>query len=170
MKQTKASKVKAYIAKHPNAKAQAVADACKVSVAHVYAIIHRMKKAKALPLTGITPKQASDLAFKVSQGRAKKRGRPPVRMQTVAVGVSDTSILTRMATAADDVNHPEHYTFGGIETIDYMQAKSTKEEFTGHLRLTALKYLSRANNKGDAVKDLKKAQWYLNKLVATLEK
>ena len=41
----------------------------------------------------------------------------------------------------DMVNHPPHYTHGGIETIDYMEAKSTPEEFSGHLRLTSIKYL-----------------------------
>ena len=69
----------------------------------------------------------------------------------------------------DDVNHPDHYTSGGIETIDYMQAKSTPEEFRGHLRLTALKYLSRAGLKDDTLKDLKKAQWYVNRLVEFVE-
>jgi hypothetical protein len=69
----------------------------------------------------------------------------------------------------DMVNHPPHYTIGGIETIDYMEAKSTKEEFCGHLRLTALKYLSRAGHKADALEDFKKAQWYLNKLIETLD-
>jgi hypothetical protein len=70
---------------------------------------------------------------------------------------------------ADMVNHPTHYKVGGIETIDYMKAKSTPEEFKGHLRLTAIKYLSRTGYKDDALQDLKKAQWYLNKLVQECE-
>ena len=69
----------------------------------------------------------------------------------------------------DTVNHPPHYKVGGIETIDYMKAKSTKEEFRGHLRLTVIKYLSRTGYKGDALEDLKKAQWYLNKLIEECE-
>ena len=51
-----------------------------------------------------------------------------------------------------------------------MEAKSTPEEFTGHLRLTALKYLSRTGYKDDALQDLKKAQWYVNRLVTYVEK
>jgi hypothetical protein len=51
-----------------------------------------------------------------------------------------------------------------------MEAKSTPEEFTGHLRLTALKYLSRTGYKDDALQDLKKAQWYVNKLITYVEK
>ena len=69
----------------------------------------------------------------------------------------------------DAVNHPPHYKVGGIETIDYMKAKSTFEEFRGHLRLTAIKYLSRTGYKDDALQDLKKAQWYLNKLIEEIE-
>ena len=69
----------------------------------------------------------------------------------------------------DAVNHPPHYKVGGIETIEYMKAKSTPEEFKGHLRLTAIKYLSRTGYKDDALQDLKKAQWYLNRLVDECE-
>ena len=70
---------------------------------------------------------------------------------------------------SDLINSPPHYTSGGIETIDYMEAKSTPEEFRGHLRLTAIKYLSRAGLKDDTLKDLKKAQWYINALVEFIE-
>ena len=65
----------------------------------------------------------------------------------------------------DMVNSPPHYTQGGIETIDYMKAYSTKEEFCGHLRLTAIKYLSRSGKKDNHLQDLEKAQWYINKLI-----
>ena len=70
----------------------------------------------------------------------------------------------------DMVNHPSHYTSGGIETIEYMEAKSTPEEFRGHLRLTAIKYLSRAGLKDDTLQDLKKARWYLDRLIQFIEK
>jgi hypothetical protein len=65
---------------------------------------------------------------------------------------------------------PPYYKIGGIEVIDYMEAKASPEEFKGHLRLTAIKYLSRAGHKGNILIDLKKAQWYINKLIETLEK
>lgn len=70
----------------------------------------------------------------------------------------------------DMVNHPSHYTSGGIETIEYMEAKSTPEEFRGHLRLTAIKYLSRAGLKDDTLQDLQKARWYLDRLIQFIEK
>ena len=69
----------------------------------------------------------------------------------------------------DMVNQPKHYMVGGIETIEYLKAKSTPEEFRGHLRLTALKYLSRAGYKNDALEDFKKGQWYVNRLIKEIE-
>lgn len=68
-----------------------------------------------------------------------------------------------------EVSQPDHYTIGGIETIDYMVAKSTPDEFMGHCRLTAIKYLSRAGYKDDALKDFKKAAVYLGWLIKYLE-
>ena len=68
----------------------------------------------------------------------------------------------------DHIN-PDHYKIGGIETIEYMKAKSTPEEFRGHLRLTALKYLSRFGKKDDELQELKKAKWYLDRLIQELE-
>jgi hypothetical protein len=79
-------------------------------------------------------------------------------------------MMLSMQEEQDMVNQPSHYTQGGIETIDYMKAKSTPEEFSGHLRLTAIKYLSRAGLKESTLIDLKKAQWYVNELVAFVEK
>lgn len=68
-------------------------------------------------------------------------------------------------TGSDMVNHPAHYKVGGIEAIDYIQAKLTREEFSGYCKGNALKYISRANHKKDATEDLRKAIWYLNRLV-----
>jgi hypothetical protein len=68
----------------------------------------------------------------------------------------------------DNVNHPTHYTSGGIETIDYLEAKLSQDEFVGYLKGNILKYMSRANLKNGA-EDYKKAQWYLNKLIEVME-
>jgi len=67
------------------------------------------------------------------------------------------------------VQSPDHYTVGGIETIDYMQAKSTADEFRGYLRLSALKYLSRAGHKDDELQEYKKAAVFLNWLINFME-
>ena len=69
----------------------------------------------------------------------------------------------------DMVDKPPHYNQGGIETIEYMKAYSTKEEFMGHCRLTAIKYLSRLMEKENPLQDAMKARWYLNKLIEELQ-
>ena len=68
-----------------------------------------------------------------------------------------------------DMINPSHYKKGGIEAIDYMKAKSTPEEFKGHLRLTALKYLSRYGQKDNELQELEKAKWYLDRLIQELK-
>jgi hypothetical protein len=67
------------------------------------------------------------------------------------------------------VESPAHYTVGGIETIDYLKAKASKEEFCGYLRLNVMKYISRAGHKDNTLQEFKKAQWYLNRLVTELD-
>lgn len=70
----------------------------------------------------------------------------------------------------DMVNSPNHYTSGGIEPNDFLEAKLTPEQFIGYLNGTAMVYLARAGKKGDALEDFKKAQYYVNRIVATMEK
>lgn len=67
----------------------------------------------------------------------------------------------------DPIN-PPHYRQADIECIDAMRACSTREEYEGHLRLTAIKYLWRLRDKGDAAENARKAQWYLARLVESL--
>jgi hypothetical protein len=63
-----------------------------------------------------------------------------------------------------DAINPDHYKVGGIETIDYLQAKLSPEEYRGYLRGNALKYLSRTGHKDDAAQEISKAIWYLERL------
>lgn len=58
----------------------------------------------------------------------------------------------------DEVNQPAHYTDGGIETIDFIEAKKL-----GFNLGNAIKYISRAGKKGNRLQDLQKAQWYLTR-------
>jgi len=70
---------------------------------------------------------------------------------------------------SDPINSPQHYTAGGIETIDFMKAKASRDEYLGYLRLTVLKYLSRGPYKSNDLEDYKKARWFLNKLIEEIE-
>ena len=68
----------------------------------------------------------------------------------------------------DKVNHPNHYTFGSIEVIDYIRDKMTPDEFQGYCMGNILKYISRHKHK-NGVEDLKKAQVYLGWLIESEE-
>lgn len=69
---------------------------------------------------------------------------------------------------SDPVNHPSHYTTGGIECIDAMKAMLSQEEFIGYLRGNAFKYMWRCRNKGKTQEDVQKAIWYQNRLMLEL--
>ena len=71
--------------------------------------------------------------------------------------------------AEDPVNHPSHYTKGGIECIDAMKASMSDLEFQGYLKGNAQKYLWRFREKGKPVQDLQKSSWYLNRLIGELD-
>ena len=64
----------------------------------------------------------------------------------------------------DPVNHPSHYTRGGIECIDAIKASMSPAEFRGFLKGNAMKYIWRYDAKGKPVEDLDKAMWYLTRL------
>lgn len=66
----------------------------------------------------------------------------------------------------DAVNHPSHYTDGGIETIDFIEAK----KLPYHLG-NAVKYISRAGkkNQNKTIEDLQKAVWYIERYIKVLE-
>lgn len=63
-------------------------------------------------------------------------------------------------TPEDKVLSPAHYTAGGIETIDYLRAKLTPDEFRGFCKGSIIKYLSRASLKGSEDEDYRKASFY----------
>lgn len=69
----------------------------------------------------------------------------------------------------DAVNHPYHYCQGGIETIDVIKAKISPERFRGFLQGNVIKYVTRAEFKGKQLEDLKKAAWYLDRLIQEME-
>ena len=70
----------------------------------------------------------------------------------------------------DPVNSPKHYadTDGGIECIEAIEASMSMEEFKGFLKGNVQKYVWRYAQKNGA-EDLKKAKWYLDRLITLRE-
>ena len=73
---------------------------------------------------------------------------------------------------SDMVNHPDHYTSGKIEVIDFIEDKGLNFNLGN-----VVKYVARAGHKkssgksvdAKALEDLKKAQWYLNREISSRE-
>jgi Protein of unknwon function (DUF3310) len=72
-----------------------------------------------------------------------------------------------MTMSQDPVNHPLHY--GGAENT--FEAINVVEAWGLDFHLgNVVKYIARAGKKGDALEDLKKARWYLERAISNLEK
>ena len=67
---------------------------------------------------------------------------------------------------SDAVNHPEHYTDGKIEVIDFIEDKKL-----GYHLGNAVKYISRAGKKDPEkeIEDLEKAVWYIQRQIQNLK-
>lgn len=68
----------------------------------------------------------------------------------------------------DNVQHPTHYTSGGIECIEAIKASMNTDGFQDYCKGNIIKYIWRWRKKG-GVEDLKKAQVYLGWLIQSVE-
>ena len=69
----------------------------------------------------------------------------------------------------DEVNHPHHYDLpGGVQAIDVITDMLDDAEIEGYFKGNIIKYIARYKKKGGA-ESLKKARWYLDKLIALRE-
>jgi len=73
------------------------------------------------------------------------------------------------AEVVDVVNSPPHYKTGGIEAIEGIEASMGPEAFAGYLKGSVTKYLWRYEKKGKPLEDLKKARWFLDRLIQKVE-
>ena len=160
----KSQKIRAYIAKHSTAKAKEIADALNLTQQYVHQVVYKMKKEAAsktaMPTavdttTGYTPQQTAELVYKLTRGRDRRH---PITGKALMQGAD---IVATHHT--DMVNHPPHYKAGGMETIDFIEAKGL-----GYHLGNVVKYITRADHKGNKLEDLKKAQWYLSRAIEKL--
>lgn len=138
-KLTKTQKVKNLLYVHPDMSAKEIATRVGCDVAMVYQI-RKVRVPSVTPVYKETIKQVIDTV----------NNRAPTAKENIAKTI-------------DMVNNPPHYTVGGIETIDYIKAKLTPEEYRGFLKGTILGYASRLGHK-DGTDDAGKIGWYAKKL------
>ena len=67
------------------------------------------------------------------------------------------------------VNSPPHYKQGDVECIEAIKA-ATGEGYQGYLQGNIMKYIWRYRAKGQAINDIKKAEWYLKELIVDEQK
>ena len=186
----KAQRIREYIAANPKVVAKDVAKTLGVTLQYVYTVMYKVK-AKASKV-----KKSRKVSKKL--GRPRKVTEAPANWKTIAFASSDIPFYKdsvvdttpkRMAQLAyeagvakaklrmqgqrqiemfepkaDPVNNPAHYTVGGIETIDFIEAKKL-----GYNLGNVIKYLTRADHKGNKIEDLRKAQWYLTREINSLK-
>lgn len=68
----------------------------------------------------------------------------------------------------DPVQHPAHYTSGGVECIDAIEAavSASQDGVDAFLTGQVIKYVWRHRLKGKPLEDLQKARWYLDRMIA----
>jgi hypothetical protein len=107
------------------------------------------------------------IAYMTKRNMDKKKAESKQQWVVTHVATSNNSIEAAMAKElpvtmeepkADPVNHPAHYKYGGIETIDFIEAKELNYNMGN-----AVKYITRADHKGNRKQDLEKAIWYLKR-------
>lgn len=151
-KLTSVETVRRYYAKFPDAKHAEVASATGIDIKHLYVIKNKLKTSgrlptiPAVPLTTLT----TDKSFKALLEEVRIKPTNKIRMEA-------PERMTVSATP-DSINHPAHYTAGGIETIDFIEAKKLNYNLGN-----VIKYLTRAGYKDNKLEDLRKAQWYLTR-------
>jgi hypothetical protein len=190
IKQARASKVREFILLNPDMSAQFIADKFSVPLQTVYNLRYHLKKKLAekgqeLKRSANTDEQVTQVKVTRIEQLLNEWSNAPVEIvppKTPQQHVKDildnwqppktpeTPETQRviMVVQPDPVNHPAHYTHGGIETIDFIQAKLTPEEFRGYLKGNILKYGSRIGHKENDMQDAGKLAWYTAKLRTVL--
>jgi len=142
------AKIRKVLAKYPDLSPAEVAKKTKTDVSLVYAVTYALKKE-------MKKKGATDLAniavFTSNRGRPKKTAPTPNNIEV----------------KVDMVNHPPHYTKGGIETLDFIKAKLSIDEYKGYLKGNLIKYISRAGLKDEEATDFGKINFYATELSNT---
>ena len=189
-KLSKTAQITAFIKSNPTVATRVIAEKFGTKGAYISSLKWKLKKEGAIgtrKVLGVTmgiddfEKLTDEQLLRVVDGYRK----PKHRM--MGAFTSDKSVMERIAPhipvyedsiehvtprriaeikmfepPADPVNHPAHYKAGGIETIDFIEAKKL-----GYNLGNVVKYITRADLKGNRKQDLEKALWYLNREITT---
>jgi hypothetical protein len=143
----KSQQIRDYAAANPTAKAKEIGEALGVKLTYVHAVLWADKQRGGVKVAT----------------RPERPKRPvPKKWKLLHISESNTPIVNpqieMIEPKHDPVNHPAHYKVGGIETIDFIEAKRLNYNLGN-----AVKYITRADHKGNRKQDLEKAIWYLRR-------
>lgn len=144
-KLSRAEKIRRYLTANPDIALKDVAARFDTTYQVVYMVRKNMKLVEMTPM----PEDRDGFVYRWINTDA---------LSEEAKDALASKLITMEEPASDPVNHPAHYKTGGIETIDFIEAK----EFNYNMG-NAVKYISRAEHKGNKQQDLEKAIWYLNR-------
>jgi len=156
-KQTKTQRINALVASNPELSVKEIAKRLNVTPNLVHQVKWKTKK-------------NSEFVDKVF-AKWKETRKPSNIVEASRMSSADLAQVLakpklRLASAeSDPVNHPPHYKTGGIETIDFIEAKDLNYRLGN-----VIKYVARAEKKGNPIEDLKKARWYLDREIAIRER
>jgi len=144
-----------YLLQHSNATTKAVMRATGVSAKTVYSVRWKLKQDEKDPVKDKANSERAKLINLSAAGTLL----PPKKIRMASSASANYPITDKTEfIMPDPVNHPAHYTQGGIETIDFIEAKGL-----GYNLGNVIKYITRADYKGNRIEDLQKAKWYLER-------
>lgn len=152
-KDSKLTRVKTVLTKNPKLTADMIVKQMGVTKVYAYNLLSSARKQLGFVMQ-------HDGTWKMKERMQSNR---PEGM-TVAQEKEIVADVAQEITKLDRVNHPAHYKTGGMETIEFIEAKGF-----GYNLGNVIKYLSRADHKGSREEDLLKARWYLNREIAKFE-
>lgn len=162
---TKAEQIREYIAANPTQTPVEISKAMGVNRQYIYTVMWKAKtKTKAKPKSKTAKKLGRPRKVTEASENLKKlvdeykQARATKDWKQLNLLTSNTPI-----SKADPVNHPAHYKVGGIETIDFIEAKKL-----GYNLGNVVKYITRSDHKGNRKQDLEKALWYLNRELSAM--
>lgn len=164
VKKSNATKIREFMERYPEIKPAAVAERFNVNVQYVYVLRSQAKK-QAKANTFVTPVVTMPVVDTQEMAEVSAE-----KLKSLADAIKELDAWTEDTQKeldkkeADMVNHPPHYTAGGMETINFIEAKGLDY----HLG-NVVKYITRAGKKADEMEDLKKARWYLERAIAVRE-
>ncbi len=150
-KLTRAEKIRRYIRENPTAKTVDIAAHFETRYQNVYAVRRKMET----PMIAKAKKSNWEQLSLLSSDT-------PIGVDVGGLRLTEVADGKVRWTKPDSVNSPAHYKIGGIETIDFIEAKNL-----GYNLGNVVKYITRADHKGNKLEDLRKAQWYLTRAIET---